>query len=547
MTKTARTEHATIRLFADGMSPLHRAGLGGLACTLRAMERLYDSGLLPESQLPAPFASGTSPWTIEADEITLWFGKPECAGEYFKRLFEFAFQLKDGLIYLPGQYPDPPPSIAVRAEMQTALTRALLQGAKKNIALDRPIPFSVDPNGDGAGTVEIEFQRCTAYLHQQLWPAFIDEASKTLLNAPKRRIGTKNVNFGSLYPGAIKRHDVLNESELSETTHRMLCCIFFLVGCASARMTKSGDGILLVPEVSNLEDFVIDRPAMTPLTVSEVRVGSAADAAYQAEIRLRTRCLLTLATSVPSCFAQRFAIRTWTKPQKSRIDSVQVLTEGVTRVEPANISAAEKTFRQFERALALLPRGVRVRNDESFYWTDSIVRPFIADNLASRRPWYSGFAVLARTPQKRKLLSYERKGLNDMIHDDDMWECDGEKIVVRSIHGALLALRGRISAIYSDRPQLMYQKFDDEREKYGRIFAGNMTAAQFRKSLAEMFRRAGSNPELQANWDRLLPMLRRESWEHARDLALIGLCSYQGRGDTNSSRSMKKLMEGVEQ
>jgi hypothetical protein len=32
-------------------------------------------------------------------------------------------------------------------------------------------------------------------------------------------------------------------------------------------------------------------------------------------------------------------------------------------------------------------------------------------------------------------------------------------------------------------------------------------------------------------------MLRNESWQHARDLALLALCSYQGRGDADAEES----------
>ena len=48
-------DQLTMRLFAPGMSALHRAGLGGLACTLKAMERQYENGLLAEIQTAGAF------------------------------------------------------------------------------------------------------------------------------------------------------------------------------------------------------------------------------------------------------------------------------------------------------------------------------------------------------------------------------------------------------------------------------------------------------------------------------------------------------------
>src|ERR1700722_2319706 len=128
-------DHLTMGLFSPGMSMLHRAGLGGLACTIHAMERHYEAGLLSRGKLPAGFDSNSFPWDVGEQTLTLRFGKPECAGDYLKKLFAFAFQIREGLIYLPGQYEEPSPPFSVRAELQMALSRTFLQGAKRNIGL----------------------------------------------------------------------------------------------------------------------------------------------------------------------------------------------------------------------------------------------------------------------------------------------------------------------------------------------------------------------------------------------------------------------------
>src|SRR3954470_18903966 len=110
--KPLAPDHLTMSLFAPGMSAIHRAGLGGLACTLTAMERQFDGGDLP--------------WEITRQTITLKLGKPEHAGAYLKRLFAFAFKLRDdGLISLPGQY-DVEPAAAVLADLQAGMTLTFL-------------------------------------------------------------------------------------------------------------------------------------------------------------------------------------------------------------------------------------------------------------------------------------------------------------------------------------------------------------------------------------------------------------------------------------
>jgi CRISPR-associated protein Cas8a1/Csx13 len=80
----------------------------------------------------------------------------------------------------------------------------------------------------------------------------------------------------------------------------------------------------------------------------------------------------------------------------------------------------------------------------------------------------------------------------------------------------------------------MRNRFGGEYDKWRLAFAGAKTPDQFRKALCDLFSRAGNNAVLKQSWQDILPMLRANNWQHARDLALIGLCSYQGRGETET-------------
>src|SRR5262249_49425259 len=141
-------DHLTMNLFAPGMSMLHRAGLGGLACTLKAMETNYHADKLAASKLPAPFDGDMPPWEIKPQSVTLRFGKPENAGNYLKKLFAFAFGLrKDGLISLPGQF-EFEPAAAVLADLQSGLTLTFLQHGKVRQLAKEPSTVNYDPEGD---------------------------------------------------------------------------------------------------------------------------------------------------------------------------------------------------------------------------------------------------------------------------------------------------------------------------------------------------------------------------------------------------------------
>jgi CRISPR-associated protein Cas8a1/Csx13 len=74
----------------------------------------------------------------------------------------------------------------------------------------------------------------------------------------------------------------------------------------------------------------------------------------------------------------------------------------------------------------------------------------------------------------------------------------------------------------------MRNRFRGERERLRLAFAGAKTPDQVRAALADLWSRGGTNRELQASWEQVLPLLRPERWQVARDLALVALASYQG-------------------
>jgi len=77
--------------------------------------------------------------------------------------------------------------------------------------------------------------------------------------------------------------------------------------------------------------------------------------------------------------------------------------------------------------------------------------------------------------------------------------------------------------------------FQDKIDREIRIEPKDWMPDQYRKTLSDMFRRAGSNRELQVNWEQLLPFLKPNTWKHARDLTQFGLISFQPPASKPSS------------
>ncbi|MFV0444417.1 MAG: type I-MYXAN CRISPR-associated Cas8a1/Cmx1 [Planctomycetaceae bacterium] len=531
----AGPDFLSMDLFAPGMTALHRAGLGGLACTLRAIEREYAKERITDSKLPAPFAEDSPPWEISEREVVLKFGRPERAAKYLERLFVFAFGLlkKEGLIYLPGQFRQKPLD-AVLADLQLGLTLTFLQHGRVRQLAKEPSTITYDTTGSGLSELTVEYKKCSGFKHQNGWQEFVDKQG-CLTTQPVRV-------EGPVSPGAVVRHVAFTgPTSVEDLPSRVLPLYFALVGCLPLAVNR-GVAALLIPEVENLLDFTFDRPLMSPSTPGACLVTNAADGALQMQLRVRLGHL-THGAAIPGCYAMTFMPTAWASQQKSRV---------ATLYAPGG---DQRTLDRFERAMQHLPPRIATRTiketsgrgkqkkvterSEAFR-VDSVVRPLIAENLATNRRWYAGFQrlITATNPATgrpfRQQLSYERKGLHAMISDDTMWDDEGERLIVQAVHEAIRQSLGRIrdetdgkeAKTLSPATKNRWERF---REKLRLDLAGAKTAAHVRFALTDLFSRGGSNSVLRSGWVQVLPVLRRD-WQLARDLGLLALASYAGRG-----------------
>jgi CRISPR-associated protein Cas8a1/Csx13 len=530
-----------MRLFAPGMSLLHRAGLGGLACTLKAIERQHAAGVLREENLPALFDGGRPPWEITADTVTLRFGKPENAEHYLKKLFALAFQIRDGLIYLPGQFPTEPSS-AVVADLQAGVTLTFLQHGRVRRLAREPTTVCYDPGDEGLPGVVVEYRRCSGFKHQDGWQEFVDRNGRL-------KNGEIKVD-GPLSPGAVVRHVAFTADTAAEDPPgRMLPLYFALVGCLPLPVNR-GVAALLVPEVDDLTEFVLDRPAMTPTTAAACQIASAADGALQAQVRLRAREEMG-GRAIPGVYAMTFTPTAWASQQKSRVATVHVPPGDDRRLD------------RFARALSWLPTRIVPRTIQESsgrgrqrvvterreaFRAASVVRPLVAENLALGRKWYAGFVNLmtktnpATERPYRDQLPFERGGLHAMTADREMWDDEGEALVVSAIHEAIRQNRGRIRD-ETDGPghrplsRATLNRWERFEERLRIALAGAKSADDARHALCDLFSRAGRVPALVEGWRSVMPKLADCRWQLTRDLALLALASYGGRaaaGDPDS-------------
>lgn len=308
----------------------------------------------------------------------------------------------------------------------------------------------------------------------------------------------------------------------------------------------------MVPEVNDLLEYCNIRPWFTPQTAGECQIAGASDAALQAQIRVRAKQIVQ-DNDLPGCYAVTFQPTPWATQQKSRVQTTYVppgeeirLNQFQTVMQIPQLKPKIVT-RTVTKTEGKGKQKKKVDIEESF-WVDSIVRPFIADNLARGQPWYKGFVNLMtksdpvnNRPLREKLI-FEKRGLKSMT-ETIAWQDEGEAAVVRAVHEAMKKRYGQIANETQSNPAARKNRWKGEYDRWRLAFAGAKTAEQFRRSLCDLFSRGGLNSVLQEHWQGVLPMLNSSRWQLTRDLALLGLASYTGSGakDIDEAQPMPEI------
>ncbi len=517
----------TLDLFAPGMTPMHRAGLGGLVCCLRSLERDFRKykGDLPGGK----WGKDGPPWTIDETRVTLKIGKPEDAGAWFKALFEYSFRVKDDLFFIPGQYSGSPPSAPIRAYLQLGITLTFLQHGQTRKLAKKATTKTYNPDGSPGAEIEYEYKVLESYKRQTEWKNLVDS---------KGRMANKPIKVaGPLSPGAVVRHNAFSgPTKLEEPLHLAMPLYFAIVGCLPLSINR-GSGVLLVPDVQDLRKFHIVRQAMTPTTTRGCQITVASDAALQTQLRVLAEDQIQRG-DLPACYVMTFQPTAWASQQKSRVATETIYPPTDTALDQFKIALTELSprivTREVEESSGRGKKKVVTRRKESF-WIDSIVRPLVATNLARRQPWYSNFIDLfikidpvSKRPLRTK-LSFEKKGLNKMVKAIP-WNDTGESTIVNAVHESIRRRYAIIASENKKAPVAMKKRWKGEYDRWRLAFAGAKTSEQFRRSLCDLFSRAGVNTVLQEEWQSILPMLSDARWQQTRDLALLGLASYSGKG-----------------
>ena len=513
-------------LHAPGMNAMLRAGLGGLASVLEKLAE-EPSGV----ELPGiPWENGEPPWEVTSERIVLRFGEAGNAREYLKRIFEFAFQIKEneGLIDLPSTQRQIQKQ-SVRARLQQGIMLTFLQHGQSRKGAKADVTKEVQIDNK---PVSLTFRPLTSFKHQAGYEVLTNKKDGTL--------HTKALDIpGTLCPGAAVRHNKYAVTKYEGTASELLAAYFALIGTLPLPINR-GSAVLIVPEVTDLLSFGENRSFITPTSYAECLIGGTGDAVLGVYARLRQPKFQS-DLEVPEISAYLFRPTVWASQQKSRVAAVHV--KPLELFEQKVFDSTASFFRSQLRPITVkIGKGKNAEEREQFFFSHSIVKPLVAENLATGKPWYHNFSSLftRNDPASGKPLHprlvFEKEGLIKMVNSD-VWEDDGKKALVRGVHFALKCQLGKISQEFGSNKAGMNKKFSKEFEKWRLLFVGSKTADQFRFAVCDLVSRSRGNAEIQESWQQVLPLLSDSHWQHGRDLALLALASYKGRGDKEAANS----------
>lgn len=519
----------SVGLGDPGMTPLLRAGLGGLAASLRAILLAAQ----PSARWPSPVPLAGGRAVVEPSRITLEWGD-SAPDEVLGALFAESFRIHaPGVIHLPGAS-DPTKAfdLALATAVQTGLKKTFLQHGKTTAKAGAARATSVEIDGQ---QIQLQVQPYSKFVHQEQGLAKVCEA-----------ITGRTVELaGWAYPGAAVRHVEFSSATTCEySAAAAIAACFSLVGCLSYQLAPGNGGVLVILEPNDLVRFAGTRARLSPQRVIEAYVTGPGEAVLGVHLAMKLDEVARDRPGVACAHGVALKPMPWDQKQKYRIATVSA-----SDVPAARLDA-------YHAIVTALPNRIAARaldeddgDEDGFFAATSALRAFVAENLARGRRWFRGFATATTGGKRPRFIHYfrsrdgknlgalypeERKGLTTMLQHLD----DSEAVLVRAVH---VALRQRFGAIAEECRELpaatRNNRFDNERERWRHAFAGSKTPQQIRAALADLWSRAGSNAELRARWPEVLPLLRADNWETARDLALVALASYQGAGTASGDES----------
>ncbi|MBI4661755.1 MAG: type I-MYXAN CRISPR-associated Cas8a1/Cmx1 [Verrucomicrobia bacterium] len=573
----------TWRLSDQGMDLLERAGLAGLYMALQSASK--TGSLSPLS------------WhedDLRSDSVTVRWSGPAKPG--FVKLMDWAWQLSEGLLYLPGVHDDRDrAALQYRVPMHSGIMRTFLQHPNtqpKLEAVDRVIEVEEDK------TIVVRFEPPAARVDdpkrgnnpktKRLYKKKIAaDCLKPHTDLEKKkffdRAGCFSTNDVSLsnwvYPGIAGRYG--DEKSWDGPATIALLLMLAPTVCLYHRLQgEGGNWVFVVPDVRDVEEFAATRRLMN-LNADFIDVASLGDAGLQFLAEYSTRSPRKVLGS--GCRVVAMGYVGYYQGQSIRKsvldippDLLSVRRYRILHRELPNTFVRLKTQSSADVSEAPKTNGQKKKADKSGQSagdgakaTGFIKLPSgrgrIADNLVRGWPWYADLAIptgwdhdeLERERKRNKelndrdgknrptshetilfaALGSQRRKLMKLIAEDDMWDTEAERVFVEAFWEALDSLYAQeAAAIERGGTRTIEDRFKDLNDDIRRRLTQAKTRALLRTVLADLFAKAGRQKSIRNHPAAIWRLIDHpDHWRKGRDLALLALTSHRKKEEREAA------------
>ncbi len=467
----------TLSLFNPNTLLPHRGGIAGLALAL--------SDIQPDNALLR--------WHISEDAVDLSW---ECSDrEAMEWLVQQTYQIQDGLLVARSLKL----SFQGKYAFSQGVVSTFLQHSKQRSLEKTPtlIPIVVEEN-----------QPEIILTHRKLIDCYYLRELKGVFNS-KGKFNSAIPIKGHHLPGLV---ECFVNGEYQESPLGFIALLFLPLACSYYLMVN-GRYALVIPEVTNLNAWISRRQKQGSRSYKDFRSASTGEAGLRLLLEEQTISDLNQ-HKVNYCEAYQLGKQPWDVQQTG-------LKQAVYR-----IYASDQILAIYQSAVALFPAKVRVTDKGESWLALSKVLPWIAENLVAGYAWYSGFYEFRKAND-----IYEREGLVSMtenflqLHEQKLFD---------AVQGAFrVYLSGQNKQAQRQGRPLDYGQVTDK--LIYRLQRPN-TQQEFAKALVDFLSQFRSKPA-QGIGKEIYAWIHGAEWRKARDLALLAVVTYQGKGQSKGQDS----------
>jgi CRISPR-associated protein Cas8a1/Csx13 len=529
-----------------GMDLSERAGLAALYMNLKAAEEM-DHDIAPLHWEPGD---------LTRDSVTVRW--KTTAKDAFTQLFQWAWQVRDGVLYLPAVFRNDRlrNNAFLRVPMHNGILNTFLQHRTSRLRRGMKSEFTRRTEQlDEGQEIAISYQ-VLSYLKA------VDDLDE--LFGPTGDFRKREARLSSwVMPGCTNRYpsdaSTKNWQDKPWRGPARVAVLLMLAPIVNFYQRLRGKGrnwIFVVPDVHDLEEFNDIRPRLE-LDPRFVEVASLGDAALRFLAEYATRSIRK--EIGVGCRVVAMGGVTYYQSQSIR--------KGVLDVSPTPIAIRryQHLYRVMPNWYISLRKEAETAPEEPMVTDDAAEedeetrekaggfikvpsgRGRIADNLVTGHPWYLDLftpliwdiGALERQRKKKPAMSLERlwfmnlsyqKGkLMELIKERDMWDTEEERLFVEAFWETLASLyKQEADAVERGGARKVEERWDDLNDEVKRSLMRAKTRELLRGTLAELFARAGRQSTIREHPATIWNLLNDPyDWKKARDLALLALASYQ--------------------